>query len=95
MANGTSLADKHFDWSWRRSAIVVMCRCCDVANETGLKIVFLKRMEANVRFTMQHFAGPGNALIGTSPGLGGGFYFIVRVSFQLCALCKTMHKYKG
>ena len=49
-----------------------MCRSCDVANETGLKIVFLKGMEANVPFTMKPSAGHGDAPIGALPSLGGG-----------------------
>ena len=73
-----------------------MCCYCDVAGENGYKTLFVKRMEGNIRFTVQPSAGPGDALIGTLPGLGGGFYFIVRVSFWLCALFKTMtHGYKS
>ena len=73
-----------------------MCRCCNVAGENGCKIVFVKRVEGNFSFTVKPSAGPGDAPTSASPGLGGGFYFIVCVSFQLCALLKTaMHGYKG
>ena len=48
-----------------------MCRNCDVAGETGLKTVSLKGMEANVCFTVQPSAGPGDAPTGASPGLEG------------------------
>ena len=58
-----------------------MCRCYDVAGENGFKTVFGKRMEANFSFTVKPSAGPGDAPIGASAGLGGGCYFIVRVSF--------------
>ena len=61
--------------------IIVMCRCCDVAGETGFKTIFLKGMEGNVCFTVQPSDGPGNAPTSASPSLGGGFYFIVRVPF--------------
>ena len=73
-----------------------MCRCCDVAGENGCITVFVKRMEGNIRFTVQPSDGPGDALIGASPGLGGSFYFIVRVSFRLRALFKTVtHGHKS
>ena len=49
-----------------------MCRCCDVASENGCKIVFVKRMEGSIRFTMQPSNGPGDAPTGASLGLGGG-----------------------
>ena len=73
-----------------------MCHCCKVVDENGCKIVFVKRVEGNFSFPMQPSAGLGDALTGASPGLGGGFYFIVRVSFQLRAMFKTtMHRYKS
>ena len=50
-------------------------------SEDGFITVFVKRMEANVRFTVKPSAGPGDVPIGTSAGLGRGFYFIVHVSF--------------
>ena len=73
-----------------------MCRYFDVKGETGLKTVSLKGMEANVRLTVQPSTGPGDASTSALLGLSGGFYFIVHVSFRLCALCKSvMHGYKG
>ena len=85
-----------FAWPWQRPAVTLMFRSCEVAGETGLKIVFLKGMEANVRFTVKPSARLGDAPTGTSPGLGRGFYFIVHVLFQQRALSKTaMHGYKG
>ena len=53
-------------------------------------------MEGNFSFTVKPSVGPGDALTDASPGLGGGFYFIVCVSFRLRALFKTaMNGYKG
>ena len=73
-----------------------MCRYCNVAGENDYKIMFVKRIEGNFCFTMQPSTRLDDALTGASPGLGGGFYFIVRVSFWLCALFKTMmHGYKS
>ena len=73
-----------------------MCCYCDVASENGFNTVFVKRMEGDFHFTVKPYAGPGDAPTGASSGLGGGFYFIVRVSFQLCALFKiVMHGYKS
>ena len=67
-----------------------------MAGENGYKIVFVKWMEGNFRFTVKPSNRSGDALIGASLGLGGGFYFIVHVWFQLCALFKTtMHGYKS
>ena len=49
-----------------------MCRCCNVAGEIGCKTMFVKRMEGNIRFTVQPSNGPGDAPTGASPDLGGG-----------------------
>ena len=38
-------------------------------SETSLKIVFIKRMQTNVCFTMQPSAGPCNVPIGALPSL--------------------------
>ena len=73
-----------------------MCRYCNVTGENGCETVFVKRMQANFRFSVQASDGPGNVPIGASPGLSRGFYFIVRMLFRLCALFKTMtHGYKS
>ena len=73
-----------------------MCCFCNIAGENGFKIVFVKRMEGNFCFTMKPSAEPGNAPTCVSLGLGGGFYFIVCVSFRLCPLLKSvMHGYKS
>ena len=58
--------------------------------------MFGERTEGNFYFTVKPSTRPGDASIGVSPGLDGGFYFIVRLSFQLRALFKTaMHGYKS
>ena len=68
----------------------------NVVGENGCETVFVKRMQANFHFSVQPSDGPGEATTGTSPGLGGGFYFIVRVSFRLHSLFRTMtHGYKS
>ena len=73
-----------------------MCCCCDVAGENGCETVFVKRVEGNISFTMKPSTGRGDVPTSASPGLGGGFYFIVRVSFRLRALFKTVtHGYKS
>ena len=38
----------------------------------SFKSAFVKRMQANFRLTMKPSAGPGNAMIGASSGLGRG-----------------------
>ena len=48
-----------------------MCRNCDVADETCLKTVFVKKMQGNFCFIIKPSAGLGNASTGASPGLGG------------------------
>ena len=71
-AGAGGCADRRFAWPWRRAAIIVMCRCCNVAGENGCKTMFVKRMEGNFRFTVKPSEGPGDALTGASPDLGGG-----------------------
>ena len=60
-----------------------MCRCCNVAGENGRETVFVKRMEGNVRFTVQPSNWPDDAPIGASPGLGGGLQSLQCVAIAM------------